>query len=76
MLSLQPAPSLAPSLPPSLPHMQCSKERANVNLPRLLAYLLKLTKCPPMVHSLYLLYENSFLTLSGWVSACPACPAG
>ena len=48
--------------------LQCSKERNNVDIPRLLTFLSRLTTCPPMVYALKLLYENSYLKLPCWVS--------
>ena len=50
--------------------LQCSKERNNVDISRLLVFLSRLTTCPPMVYALKLLYENSYLKLPCWVSIC------
>ena len=60
-------------LPPPPLHtisLQCSKERNNVDIPRLLVFLSRLTTCPPMVYALKLLYENSYLKLPCWVRIC------
>ncbi len=40
---------------------------ADYDFEKLLSYLLELTEFPPLVYSLRVLFEQSYLSISGWV---------
>ncbi|XP_019854167.1 PREDICTED: uncharacterized protein LOC109583316 isoform X2 [Amphimedon queenslandica] len=40
---------------------------------KLLCYMLKITEFPPLVHALYTLKEQSFLTIAGWTALIEGC---
>ncbi|XP_019857802.1 PREDICTED: uncharacterized protein LOC109586066 [Amphimedon queenslandica] len=40
---------------------------------KLLFYILKITEFPPLVHALYTLKEQSFLTIAGWTALIEGC---
>lgn len=44
------------------------KQKVTVNFPKLIEYLSEATRCPPLVYALKVLYENSSLSVSCWVS--------